>query len=79
MAPVVATRARRRSVGRMLLRLSRKICVMFPAATVFNLGENQFISSSRMPGNHIHGKGLPATFVPGRRNVCEGYWAVDEI
>ena len=34
--------------------------------------------SSRMPGNHIHGNGLPATFVPGRRNVCEGYWAVDE-
>ena len=31
-----------------------------------------------MPGNHIHGNGLPATFVPGRRNVCEGYWAVDE-
>ena len=31
--------------------------------------------SSRMPGNHIHGKGLPATFVPGRRNVSEGYWA----
>ena len=43
MAPVVATRARRCSVGRRLLRLSRKICVMFPAATVFNLGENQFI------------------------------------
>ena len=35
-------------------------------------------ASSRMPGNHIHGNGLPATFVPGRRNVCEGYWAVDE-
>ena len=35
-------------------------------------------TSSRMPGNHIHGNGLPATFVPGRRNVCEGYWAVDE-
>ena len=31
-----------------------------------------------MPGNHIHGNGLPATFVPGRRNVCEGYWAADE-
>ena len=31
-----------------------------------------------MPGNLIHGNGLPATFVPGRRNVCEGYWAVDE-
>ena len=28
---------------RRLLRLSRKICLMFPAATVFNLGENQFI------------------------------------
>ena len=26
----------------------------------------------------MHGNGLPATFVPGRRNVCEGYWAVDE-
>ena len=36
------------------------------------------LSSSRMPGNHIHGNGLPATFVPGRRNVCEGCWAVDE-
>ena len=36
------------------------------------------LASSRMPGNHIHGNGLPATFVPGRRNVCEGYWAVDE-
>ena len=35
-------------------------------------------SSLRMPGNHIHGNGLPATFVPGRRNVCEGCWAVDE-
>ena len=35
-------------------------------------------ASSRMPGNHIHGIGLPATFVPGRRNVCEGCWAVDE-
>ena len=35
-------------------------------------------TSSRMPGNHIHGNGLPATFVPGRRNVCEGCWAVDE-
>ena len=34
--------------------------------------------SSRMPGNHIHGNGLPATFVPGRWNVCEGFWAVDE-
>ena len=34
--------------------------------------------SSRMPGNHIHGNGLPATFVLGRRNVCEGYWAVEE-
>ena len=34
--------------------------------------------SPRIPGNHIHGNGLPATFVPGRRNVCEGYWAVDE-
>ena len=42
MAPVVAARARRRSVCRTLLRLSRKICRMFPAATVFNLGENQF-------------------------------------
>ena len=30
---------------------------------------------SRMLGKHIHGNGLPATFVPGRRNVCEGYWA----
>ena len=35
-------------------------------------------SSSRMPGNHINGNGLLATFVPSRRNVCEGYWAVDE-
>ena len=43
MAPVVAARARRRSVCRRLLRLLRKICLMFPAATVFNLGENQFI------------------------------------
>ena len=43
MAPVVAAQARRRSVCRRLLRLSRKICLMFPAATVFNLGENQFI------------------------------------
>ena len=43
MAPVVAARARRWSVCRRLLRLSRKICLMFPAATVFNLGENQFI------------------------------------
>ena len=43
MAPVVAAQARRRSVCRRLLRLWRKICLMFPAATVFNLGENQFI------------------------------------
>ena len=35
-------------------------------------------TSSRMPGNHEHGNGLSATFVPGRRNVCEGYWATDE-
>ena len=42
-------------------------------------GKNfQNFASSRMPGNHIYGNGLPATFVPGRRNVCEGYWAVDE-
>ena len=36
------------------------------------------LPSSRMPGNHIHGNGLPATFVPGRRNECEGCCAVDE-
>ena len=35
-------------------------------------------SSSRLPGNHVHGNGLPATFVPGRKNVYEGYWAADE-
>ena len=35
-------------------------------------------SLSRMPGNHVHGNGLPATFVPSRRNVFEGYWAADE-
>ena len=35
-------------------------------------------TSSRMPGNHVHGNGLPATFVPGRRNVCEGYWVANE-
>ena len=35
-------------------------------------------ASSRMPGNHVHGNGLPATFVPGQRNVCEGYWAAQE-
>ena len=34
--------------------------------------------SSRMPGNHVHGNGLPAKFVTGRRNVYEGYWAADE-
>ena len=33
MALVVAARARRRSVCRRLLRLSRKICLMFPAAS----------------------------------------------
>ena len=48
------------------------------AATRLPSGEARAASSSRMPGNHIHGNGLPATFVPGRRNVCEGYWAVDE-
>ena len=31
-----------------------------------------------MPGNHIHGNGLPAAFVPGQRHVYEGYWAADE-
>ena len=31
-----------------------------------------------MPGNHVHGNGLPATFVPGQRNVYEGYWAANE-
>ena len=36
------------------------------------------LSSSRMPGNHVHGNGLPATFVPGQRNVCDGYWAANE-
>ena len=35
-------------------------------------------TSSRLPGNHVHGNGLPATFVPGRKNVYEGYWAADE-
>ena len=37
-----------------------------------------FNSSSRLPGNHVHGNGLAATFVPGRKNVYEGYWAADE-
>ena len=45
---------------------------------VFYIASAAHIPSSRMPGNHIHGNGLPATFVPGRRNVCEGCWAVDE-
>ena len=36
-------------------------------------------SSSRKPGNHVHGNGLPATFVPGRRNVCEGYWGPTKV
>ena len=36
-----------------------------------------FLTSSRMPGNHVHGDELPATFVPGRRNVFEGYWAAN--
>ena len=68
MAPLVATRARRRSVGRRLLRLSCKICLMFPAATVFNLGENQFIYGSEthinipivllQPGHEV--RGVPA-------------------
>ena len=31
-----------------------------------------------MPRNHVYGNGLPATFVPGRRNVYEGYWAANE-
>ena len=35
-------------------------------------------ASSRMHGNHVHGNELPATCVPGRRNVCEGYWAANE-
>ena len=34
--------------------------------------------SSRMPGNHVHGNGLSATFVPSRRDVCEGFWAANE-
>ena len=34
--------------------------------------------SSKLPENHVHGNGLPATFVPGRKNVYEGYWAADE-
>ena len=67
MAPVVAARARRRSVCRRLLRLSRKICLMFPAATVFSLGENQFIYVSethiklnigRFTGTFLRGDGL---------------------
>ena len=33
---------------------------------------------SRLPGNHVYGNGLPATFVPGGKNVYEGYWAADE-
>ena len=36
------------------------------------------LPSSRLPGNHVHGNGPPATFIPGRRNVYEGYWAADE-
>ena len=35
-------------------------------------------ASSRMPGYYVHSNGLPATFVLGRRNVCEGYWAANE-
>ena len=35
-------------------------------------------TSSRMPGNNVHGNGLPATFVPGRRNVYEGYRVANE-
>ena len=72
MAPVLATRARRRSVGRRSLRLSRKICVMFPAATVFNLGENQFIFVREtyrsvyweVQGTFLHGDGLTHTDLP---------------
>ena len=56
MAPVVAARARRRSVGRKFLRLSRKICIMFTAATVFNLGENQFIYVSETHINPYIGR-----------------------
>ena len=48
--------ARRRSVGRRLLRLSRKICEMFPAATVLNLGENQFIYVSETHFNPYIGR-----------------------
>ena len=35
-------------------------------------------SLPRMPGNHVPGNGFPATFVPGRRNVFEGYWVANE-
>ena len=55
---------RRRTILSQSLRVPARIALTIP--------------SSRMPGNHIHGNGLPATFNPGRRNVCEGYWAVDE-
>ena len=48
--------ARRRSVGRRLLRHSRKIGVMFPAATVFNLGENQLIYVSETHFNSYIGR-----------------------
>ena len=42
------------------------------------LGSENDWTSPRMPGNHVHGNGLPATFVPGRRNVCKGYWVAHE-
>ena len=48
----------------------------FPVGGMYLKGNGR--SSSRLPGNHVHGNGLPATFVPGQKNVYEGYWAADE-
>ena len=60
------------------LRPSRGLGLVSSRKTSWKSKPGFMCTSSRMPGNHIHGNGLPATFVPGRRNVCEGYWAVDE-
>ena len=32
-----------------------------------------------MPGNHVHGNGLPATFVPGRRKYVKGIWRLTKV
>ena len=82
MAPVIVAPSKRRSVCRMFLRLSPKIYIMFPAATVSNLGENQFnyVSEThinpyigRFKALFLHGDGLTSAHTDRRLRCIAKY------